>query len=334
MRHLQRLAIIALAFCAPLALAAAQPVTAQPVTAQAWPSKPILLVNGFPPGGGADILARLTATHLATALGQPVSVDNRTGANGLIAAAAVAQAKPDGNTLLLVTMSMVATAPVMPGVTLNFDPDRDLTQAVIIAGLDNLLYVNPRLPFRTVGEIIDHARAHPDQLSYGSSGVGSSYQLWAAQFAAMAGIKMIHIPFRGGPPAISEIIAGRVDMMFGNLAEILPHIRAGTVRAIAFTSAPPSPVLPGVPTIAESGLPEFRADNWFGIAAPGGTPRPIVERLNTEVGRMLADPAVRERLISLGYQPRGGSIPEMERTIQADRTRWRAVIQANNIRGE
>ena len=305
-----------------------------PCSAQGWPNQPIMLVNGFPPGGGADILARLVAGHLSTGLGQQVSVDNRTGANGLIAAAHVAGARPDGNTLLLVTMSMVATAPVMPGVTMNFDPDRDLAQVVIVAGLDNLLYVNPRLPFRTVRDVIDHARANPDRLTYASSGVGSSYQLWAAQFTSMAGIRMVHVPFRGGPPAIAEIIAGRVDMMFGNLAEILPHIRSGAVRPIAFTSTPPSPVLPEVPTIAASGLPDFRADNWFGIAAPGSTPRPVVERLNAEVNRMLADPAVRERLVSLGYQPRGGTTAEMERTIREDRARWQAVIRANDIRGE
>lgn len=324
MRSLQRMAFVLLALLA----------AAAPAGAQGWPSQPIMLVNGFPPGGGADILARFIAQHLTTALGQPVSVDNRTGANGLIAAAAVAAARPDGNMLLLQTMSIAATAAVMPGVTLNFDPDRDLAQAVIIAGLDNLLYVNPHLPFRSVRDIIDHARAHPDQLTYGSSGVGSSYQLWAAQFTSMAGIRMVHVPFRGGPPAIAEIIAGRVDMMFGNLAEILPHIRSGAVRAIAFTSAPPSPVLPGVPTIAESGLPEFRADNWFGIAAPGATPRPVLERLNAEVNRILAAPAVRERLVSLGYQPRGGSIAAMEQSIREDRLRWQAVIQANGIRGE
>ena len=324
MRSLRRMAFVLLTLVAPLA----------PAAAQTWPTQPIMLVNGFPPGGGADILARFIAQHLTTALGQPVSVDNRTGANGLIAAASVAAARPDGHTLLLVTMSMVATAPVMPGVTMNFDPDRDLAQAVIIAGLDNLLYVNPRLPFRSVGDVIGYARDNPDRLTYGSSGVGSSYQLWAAQFTSMAGIRMVHVPFRGGPPAIAEIIAGRVDMMFGNLAEILPHIRSGAVRAIAFTSTPPSPVLPGVPTIAESGLPEFRADNWFGIAAPGATPRPVLERLNAEVNRILADPAVRERLVSLGYQPRGGTIAEMEQSIRDDRSRWRTVIQANNIRGE
>lgn len=318
------MAFILLSLLAPIASAAAQ----------TWPTQPIMLVNGFPPGGGADILARFIAGHLTTALGQPVSVDNRTGANGLIAAASVAAARPDGYTLLLVTMSMVATAPVMPGVTMNFDPDRDLAQAVIIAGLDNLLYVNPRLPFRSLGDVIGYARANPDRLTYGSSGVGSSYQLWAAQFTSMAGIRMVHVPFRGGPPAIAEIIAGRVDMMFGNLAEILPHIRSGAVRAIAFTSTPPSPVLPGVPTIAESGLPEFRADNWFGIAAPGATPRPVLERLNAEVNRILADAAVRERLVSLGYQPRGGTIAAMEQSIREDRARWRTVIQANNIRGE
>ncbi|MDB5317899.1 MAG: Tricarboxylate transport protein TctC [Rhodospirillales bacterium] len=325
--RMRRLGMIACILAAMMAQAA-------PGIAQGWPSQPIMLINGFPPGGGADILARLVAGHLSTALGQTVSVDNRTGANGLIAAAMVAGARPDGNTLLLVTASMVSMAPVMPGVTLNFDPDRDLAGAAIIAGLDNLLYVNPRLPFRTLQDVIDHARAHPDALTYGSSGVGSSYQLWAAQFAAMAGVRMVHVPFRGGPPAIAEVIAGRVDMMFGNLAEILPHIRAGTVRAIAFTSDPPSPVLPGVPTIAASGLPEYRADNWFGIAAPGATPRPVLERLNAEVNRIVTDPAVRQRLIELGYQPRGGTMPEMLRTIREDRVRWQRVIQANNIQGE
>ncbi len=307
---------------------------AMPAMAQRWPSQPVMLVNGFPPGGGADILARLVAGKLGDALGQQVAVDNRTGANGLIAAASVASARPDGHTILLYTMSMAATAPVMPGVTLSFNPDRDLAPVVIIAGLDNLLYVANRTPFRTVQDVIQHARANPDQLTYGSSGVGSSYHLWAAQFAHMAGIRMLHVPFRGGPPAIAEIVAGRVDMMFGNLAEILPHIRSGAVRPIAFTSTPPSPVLPGVPTIAESGLPAFRADNWFGIAAPGGTAREIVERLNLEVNRIVSNPEVAERLVSLGYQPRGGSIEEMQRTIQSDRERWKAVIEANNIRAE
>jgi tripartite-type tricarboxylate transporter receptor subunit TctC len=183
--------------------------------AQNWPAQPITLINGFPPGGGADILARLFAEKLRDALGQPVTVENRTGANGLIAAAAVAAARPDGYTLLLQTMSIAATSVVMPGVTLNFNPDRDLAQSVIIAGLDNLLYVSTKTPFTTVQEVIDYARANPDKLTYGSSGVGSSYQLWAAQFTNMAGIRMVHVPFRGGPPAIAEIIAGRVDMMFG-----------------------------------------------------------------------------------------------------------------------
>ena len=296
--------------------------------------QPIMLVNGFPPGGGADILARLIAGKLSEALGQPMSVDNRTGANGLIAAAAVAAARPDGHALLLQAMSIASTAMVMPGVTLTFDPDKDLAQIVVIAGLDNLLYVANRTGFHTLQDVIDHARAHPDALTYGSSGVGSSYQLWAAQFSTMAGIRMLHVPFRGGPPAIAEIIAGRVDMMFGNLAEILPHIRSGAVRAIAFTSTPPSPVLPGVPTIAASGLPEFSADNWFGLAGPAAMPREAIMRLNQEVNRIVADPQVAERLVSLGYQPRGGSVEEMQRIILRDRAKWQAVIAANNIRAE
>jgi tripartite-type tricarboxylate transporter receptor subunit TctC len=150
----------------------------------------------------------------------------------------------------------------------------------------------------------------------------------------ITGIRMVHVPFRGGPPAIAEIIAGRVDMMFGNLAKILPHIRSGAVRPIDFTSVPPSPVLPGVPTIADSGLPQFATDNWFGIAAPGATPRPILGRLYAEVNRALQNPEVAQRLISLGYQPRGGTIEEMVTTIQRDRAKWKGVIEANNIRAE
>jgi tripartite-type tricarboxylate transporter receptor subunit TctC len=309
-------------------------MSAVPAVAQSWPTQPIKLINGFPPGGGADILARLVAAKLSDALGQQVVVDNRTGANGLIAAASVASSPPDGYTILLYTMSMACTAPVMPGVTLPFDPDRDLTPVVVIAGLDNLLYVSPKTSFRTVQDVIDYARANPDQLTYGSSGVGSSYHLWAAQFMDMAGIRMMHVPFRGGPPAIAEIIAGRLDMMFGNLAEILPHIRSGAVRPIAFTSTPPSPVLPGVPTIAQAGLPNFRADNWFGIGAPGGTPREIVERLNVEINKIVKVQEFADRLVSLGYQPLGGSIEDMQQTIRRDRARWKAVIDASGIRGE
>ncbi len=212
MRRLPRVAAVFAAFC----------MSILPAAAQRWPTQPIMLVNGFPPGGGADILARLVAGKLGDALGQQVAVDNRTGANGLIAAASVASARPDGHTILLYTMSMAATAPVMPGVMLTFDPDKDLAPVVVIAGLDNLLYVSNRTSFRTVRDVIDYAKANPDRLTYGSSGVGSSYQLWAAQFTHMAGVRMLHVPFRGGPPAIAEIIAGRIDMMFGNLAEILP----------------------------------------------------------------------------------------------------------------
>jgi len=318
-----------------LVLAAALVLTLAPaVWAQAWPTKPIKLINGFPPGGGADILARLVAERLGAALGQQMLVENRTGATGMIAAQAVAASPPDGYTILLYTMNMACTSPVMPGNKINIDPDKDLLPIVIIAGLDNLLYVSPKTNWKTVQDVIEAARAHPGKLTYGSSGVGGSYHLWAAQFTTMADIEMLHVPFRGGPPAIAEIVAGRVDMMFGNLAEILPHIRSGAVRAVAFTSVPPSPVLPGVPTIAQSGLPDYRADNWFGLGAPAGTPRDVVDRLNAEVNKLVRDPAFAEKLISLGFQPAGGSVDEMKATIQRDRAKWKTVIDANNIRAE
>ena len=319
-----------------LALAAALALTlvAPAAWAQAWPGKPIKLINGFPPGGGADILARLVAERLSASLGQQVIVENRTGATGMIAAQSVAASPPDGYTILLYTMNMACTSPIMPGNKINIDPDKDLMPIVIIAGLDNLLYVSPKTDFKTVEDVIKAAKANPGKLTYGSSGVGGSYHLWAAQFTTMANIEMLHVPFRGGPPAIAEIIAGRVDMMFGNLAEILPHIRSGTVRAVAFTSVPPSPVLPGVPTIAQSGLPNYRADNWFGLGAPAGTPQEVVDRLNAEVNRLVKDPAFAEKLVSLGFQPTGGSVEDMKATILRDRAKWKTVIDANNIRAE
>jgi tripartite-type tricarboxylate transporter receptor subunit TctC len=316
-----------------LLLAMAASAASPPADAQNWPTRPVTLIDGYPAGGGADILARLVAERLTEALGQQVIVDNRTGATGLIAAKTVATAPPDGYTLLEYTMNMGASSVVMPGVKLGYEPDKDLLPIVNIAGLDNLLYINPKLPFRTVGDIIAYAKKNPGKLTYASSGIGGSYHLWGAEFVYLAGIDMLHVPFRGGPPAIAEIVAGRVDMMFGNLAEILPHIQSGSVRPIAFTSVPPSPLLPGIPTVAES-LPGYSADNWFGLGAPAGTPQPIVDRLNTEVNKILKDPAFRQKLISLGFQPIGGTAEEMKQKILADRARWKKVVDAAHITAE
>ena len=301
--------------------------------AQSWPTKPVKLINGFPPGGGADILARLVAEKLTTLLGQQVIVENRTGATGMIAAQSVATAAPDGYTVLLYTMNMCCTSPVMPGTKINIDPDKDLMPVVIIAGLDNLLYVNPQTPFKTVKDVIDGARAAPGKLTYASSGIGGSYHLWAAFYTSLAHVDMLHVPFRGGPPAIAEIVAGRVDMMFGNLSEVFPHIKSGAVRPIAFTSVPPSPELPGYPTVVET-LPGYEVDNWFGLGLPAGTPQHIADRLNLEVNKALAEPDFRAKLIALGYQPRGGSSEAMQKTILNDRAKWKKVIDENGIRAE
>jgi tripartite-type tricarboxylate transporter receptor subunit TctC len=245
----------------------------------------------------------------------------------------VAQAEPDGYTLIQITMGMLSISPVMPGVPMPFDPDKDLVPVIKTAGLYNILVMDPKLPFTTVQALIDYTRANPGKLAYASSGNGSSQHLAGELFKSMAGIDMLHVPYRGATPAVLDITGGQVCCMFTNLPDILGQIQGGQLRAVAYGSVPGSKVVPA-PTVAESGVPGFSIDNWFGIGTPKGTPQPIVDRLNTELNRIIASPEGNEKLSSLGFMPFGGTQAQLRDAIIRDRAKWGALIKAQGIKAE
>ncbi|HYF07259.1 MAG TPA: tripartite tricarboxylate transporter substrate binding protein [Acetobacteraceae bacterium] len=306
---------------------------ALPARAQEFPSRDIRIVCGFAPGGTCDLLSRFLAEHLMPVLGQRVVVENRTGASGMLAADLVAKAAPDGHTISLATMAMHTILPEMPGVRMPFDVDRDLTPIANIANIYNILVASPSAPFRTVPELITHARANPGQVTYASAGNGSSQHLSAELFQRLAGIQMLHVPYRGGAPAIVDIAAGRTHLMFGNMPEFLGQIRDGGLRPIAFGAPRVSPLFPDLPRIAET-LPEFTVRNWFGLAGPGNLPRPILDRWHAALARVMQDPTFQRRMTENGMEIIFGPQQEFLATIAEDRRRWGEVIRAANIRAD
>ncbi len=294
--------------------------------APAYPSKPIRLVVPFPPGGATDILARDVAQRLTEAWGQSVVVDNRPGAGGNIGTELVAKAAPDGYTLEMGTVGTHAINASLYA-KMPYDPVKDFAPVILVAGVPNVLVVNPSLPVNSVAELIAYAKANPGKLNFASSGNGTSIHLSGELFKVMAGVQMVHVPYKGSAPAVQDLIAGQVQLMFDNLPPSLPQIRAGKLRALAVTSATRAPALPDVPTIAEAGLPGFEASSWFGILAPAGTPPAIVAKLNTEIGKWLATPEAQEKLRSQGASPAGGSPEDFAKHIAAETTKWAKVVK-------
>lgn len=310
-------------------LAAALGGTAQ----AAFPEREIRFLCGFSPGGTCDLLSRLLADHLAPILGQRVIVENRTGASGMIAADTVAKAAPDGHTVVLAIMAMHAVLPVMPGVRMPFDIDRDLTPLANVANVYNILVASPQAPFRTVPELIAYAKANPGKLTYASSGNGTSQHLSGELFKQLAGVDLLHVPYRGGAPAIVDIVAGRTDMMFGNMPEFLGQIRGGGLRPVAFGAPRASPLFPGLPLIKET-VPGFEIRNWFGVAGPGGLPAGIVARWNEALRQVAAQKSFQDRMAENGMEIIVGSAEEFRETIAADRARWAEVIRKAGIRAD
>ena len=310
---------------------------AAPAAARAqpdWPDRPVRIVVPYPPGGSNDILARLLAEALRPRLSQPVLVENRAGAGGNVGADAVAKAPPDGHTLLLTAPGPLAiNAALYRG--MPYDPARDLVPVALVASVPIVLMVTNALPVTSVAELIALARREPGRLSFGSSGNGSTNHLAGELLKGMAGIEMVHVPYRGAAPAMTDLIAGQVQVLFDNMPGSLPQIRAGRVRALAVAGGTRAAVLPELPTVAEAaGLPGFAAESWFGLAAPGGTPARLVERISAAVREALADPALRERFAEAGAVPGALDTAGFAAFVAAEREKWGRVVAASGARAE
>lgn len=318
-----------------LALAAAGlPLAAPHLAAQAqvadWPNRPIRLVSPFPPGGAADLTARIMAEELTGVLRQSVVVENRTGVGGAVGSEFVARSTPDGYTWLLASTGPFAITPEL--VRLNFDPARDLAPVAMVSIVPSVFVVNPAVPANNMAELIALARARPGQLSYASGGNGTAQHLFGEMLKQMANLDIQHVPYRGGGPALTDTIAGRVQILCDTLPLSLPHIREGRVRAVGVTTARRHPALPDVPTVAESGVPGYEAVGWYGMAAPAGTPEALITRMNREVNALLDKPMLKERMAAQGSDPLAMTPAAFQARIAEDRARWARVIRDGNIR--
>ena len=301
-----------------------------------WPNKPVRIVVPFAPAGTTDILARSIAPELSKALGQSFIVDNKTGAGGNIGADAVAKSPADGYHLLMGTVGTHAiNAALYP--KLSYDPVRDFVPVVLVAGVPNVLVMNPAKAqaygIRNVADLIRYARANPGKLNMASSGNGTSIHLSGELFKSMTSTFMLHFPYRGSGPAVLDLVAGTMDLMFDNLPSALPHIKSGKLLALAVTSAQRSAALPDVPTVAEAGpVKGYDASSWFGLFAPAGTPADIVARVQQETARALQTPAVRERLVAQGAIPGGQPSAEFARFVSAEAKKWAQVVKLSGAK--
>ena len=301
--------------------------------AAAQSDKPVRFVVGFTPGGPSDILARALAAKLADSLGQPVVVENRPGAGGNIAAEVVAKSAPDGATWLLGNNSILATNAALYS-RLGYDPVKDFAPVVLVGIQPNMLVVHPAVPAHSVAELIAYARQHPGKLNYASTGAGVASHLSAELFKAMAGVDMVHIPYKGAQPALTDVIAGQCQIMFATSASAIPYVKAGRLRALAVTTAQRSPSLPDLPTVAEAGVPGFESITWHGVVVPSATPAAIIERLNRDINAALRERDLRDRLQGLGVEVAGGSPQEFAAYIAREIPKWTKVVKDSGARVE
>ncbi len=298
--------------------------------AQPYPSKPLRIVVPFAPGGSTDIVARILADRLAGPLGQSVVVENRAGAAGNIGGEAVAKSAPDGYTLLMATTGVMAINNALYK-SMTYDAAKDLEPVAFTTSITNVLTVPPEVPAKNVAELVALAKAQPGKLSFASSGAGSSTHLSGELFKSMAGIDVLHIPYKGSGQALVDLMAGRVSMIFDNMPSVLPYIRGGKLRGLAVTGPKRSAAMPELPTIAEAGVAGYESLSWSGIAVSVGTPREIVMRLNREIGSVLAAGEVRQKLTELGAEPIGGPPEAFAAHVKAERDKWSRLIRERNI---
>lgn len=312
--------------CFLLALAAGQLAAGQ-----GYPDKPIRMIVPFAPGGGADFIARPLGQRLAESLGQSIVIDNRGGANGAIGSEAAARATPDGYTLLFGSAGPITIGPIL-NPKLPYDSVRDFVPVALLADVPFSLIAHPSVPVKSVKDLIGFARSSPGKLTYGSSGTGGAPHLAGELFKNMAKVDMVHVPYRGVGPALSELLGGQIGLLFVSINVVQQHVRAGRLNALATTGDRRSPIAPDLPTMAESGLPGFKAGTWYGVLAPSRTPRAIVTQLNAEMNRVLALPEMKERLVAQGAEPSGNTPEQFAAFMRAERQKWERVVKTGRIR--
>jgi len=297
-----------------------------------YPSKPVRLILPFPPGGGTDLLGRLIADRLSAALGQPVVTENRGGAGGNVGAEAAARSAPDGYTIVLVAPS-IAISPTLYS-KLNYDPIKDFAPIALVAQVPNVMVTHPSVPATTLAEFIAYARANPGKLNFGSGGLGTSNHLAGELFNLRTGAALTHVPYKGVNLAMNGVLAGEVHLVFIGVPVPAPHIKAGKLRGLAVLGRERSPLIPDVPTAAEAGLADFDVTTWYGILAPAGTPRPIIQRLNGELTKMMQAPEIKERLAGMGTDPLTSTPEEFGAYIKREMARWGDVIRKAHLHAE
>jgi len=324
---------IALIVCtAPLAAATAAEVPARVVTT--YPEKPIRIISPLAPGGSADAIARLTGEIIAASLGQPVVVDNRPGANGIIGIDIVAKAVPDGYTLLAVSSSPLTVNPAMHGARMPYDTERDLAPITQVATQTYIAHASPAFAVKSIRELIEVARSKPAAINYASAGTGSTAHLMAALFETLAGVRMTHVPYKGAAQGRTAVMARECDVMFDGLLAALPLIKAGRLRGLGVTSAKRSAVAPDIPTLAEAGVPGYAGDAWYALLAPRGTPPAIVSKLESTVVKALETPAIQSKLAAQGVDPVGSSRQELREFLRTEMIKWAKVVKTAGIKPE
>ena len=315
-----------------LAALAALTIAGAASAQQAFPSKPVHLLVPFPPGGAVDIVARTLSDELSKRWGQPIVVENRPGAGGTIAEAVAAKAKPDGYTLILVASGHATATYLYPD--LPFDPLRDFTPLSLVGSSPNMLLVRADSPYKSIADVLAAARAKPGQLSYGYAGNGTSPHLAGELLKYMTKVDITPVPYKGGAPVLNDLLGGHIPLSFNNIPESIGFVQAGNLRPLGVTTAARSPVLPNVPTIAESGLAGYDTGVWWGFLAPAGLPAAVKAKLAKDCAEVVQIPSVRDRLLKIGATPIGGSPEEFDKLIRSDHEKWGPVIKAAGIKGD
>jgi tripartite-type tricarboxylate transporter receptor subunit TctC len=310
---------------------AAMPAFANVASAQEYPARPVRVIIPFPPGGSNDVVGRLIGTHLGERLGKQVIIDNRSGAGGVIGTEAVAKSPPDGYTLLMISLAHAVNPWLYK---LTYDPIKDFAPIGLLAKGPNVLVVHPSLPVKSVKELIALAKQKPGDLQYASAGIGSFQHLGGELFKLTAGVDLLHVPFKGGGPAMIDVVGGHTKVMFSSMVQTVPQIKSGKLRALATGGLERSPVLPDLPTIAEAGVPGYEAVNWWGLVAPAGTAQPIIDRLNREIEVVQKSPEVQKQFANEGAEAVGMKPADFGGFMASEMNKWEKVVKQGGIKAE